>query len=85
MLAVNRACQITEEPFQKQHVRALNKLICRIKDSADMILKYRTLEMRSLHLRVYSDASFAWNKDKSSQLGYTIMLADSRGTCHILS
>ena len=83
--AVNRACQVSELKFQKRHIRSLNKLIRRIKNSKSMVLKYHKLDINSLHIRVYSDASFASNEDNSSQLGYIIMLADRNDNVHVLS
>ena len=41
--------------------------------------------MSSLHIRVYSDASFASNADNGSQLGYLILLCDNKNDCHVLS
>ena len=48
-------------------------------------MKYHKLGINSLHIRVYSDASFASNEDNISQLGYIIMLADRNDNVHALS
>lgn len=58
-----------------RHVRSLKKLTRRIKQSKDMVPKYRQLEENSLHIQVFCDASFALNENKSSQLTYLILLA----------
>jgi len=82
---VNRACQVTDKSFELRHVKALNKTIRRVRATMDFALKYRPLDMQSLHMRVYSDASFASNDDHSSQLGYIILLSDKDGTSHVLA
>ena len=46
---------------------------------------YYPLDLDTLHLRVYSDASFASNDDSTSQLGYIILLCDANDRCHVLS
>ena len=50
-----------------------------------MVLKYLMLDMDSLHIRVYSDASFASNEDSNSQLGYIIRLAEGEENVQVLT
>lgn len=82
---VNRACQVTEKSFELRHVKALNKTIRRIRETKSFTLKYRPMDSTTLHMRVYSDASFASNDDNSSQLGYIVLLADKQNNCHVLA
>ena len=63
----------------------LKKLIKRFQNSKGMVLKHHKLEMDSLHIRVYSDASFASNEYNSSQLGCIIVLADGNNNLYVLS
>ena len=42
------------------------------------------LEKESLQLLAFTDASFANNKDLSSQIGYVLVLADAKGAANIL-
>ena len=76
---------MSELRFQERHIRSFNKLIRRIKDSKSMVLIYHKLYINSLHISVYSDASFASNEDNSSELGYIIILADRNDDVHVLS
>lgn len=47
-------------------------------------LRFGKVDVDSLHLRVYADASFATNEDLSSQLGYVVLLCDETDRCHLL-
>jgi hypothetical protein len=42
------------------------------------------LEKDSLQLLVFTDASFANNKDLSSQIGYVLVIADAKGRANTL-
>lgn len=42
------------------------------------------LDLKSLHLRIYADASFENNSDLTSQLSYIVLLCDGYGKCNIL-
>eukprot|EP00171_Calliarthron_tuberculosum_P023435 IDg23435t1 len=83
--SINRAAQVTSTSFELRHVKELNKAIRYAKSSTRVCLSYPKLEKSTLHLRTYADASFATNDDGSSQLGYLILLCDSKNGCHILS
>ena len=85
MLCVNRACQVTQKDFAKQHVRDLNKLVRRVKNTADMVLMYKELDSTNTHMLAYSEASFASNLDNRSQIWYITLLADDHNYCHVLS
>ena len=63
---VNRAAQVTDNTIAKKHIKELNKAMMRVKASSDIKLLYHPLRKDSLHLRVYTDASFASNDDTSS-------------------
>lgn len=43
------------------------------------------MDRETLHLRAYSDASFANNDELSSQRGYIVLLSDGDNNCHVLS
>eukprot|EP00173_Palmaria_palmata_P005315 Plantae.Rhodophyta-Palmaria_palmata.ctg9188.p1 GENE.Plantae.Rhodophyta-Palmaria_palmata.ctg9188~~Plantae.Rhodophyta-Palmaria_palmata.ctg9188.p1 ORF type:complete len:200 (+),score=23.27 Plantae.Rhodophyta-Palmaria_palmata.ctg9188:260-859(+) len=58
-----------------------NSSVRRLKNDADLSLRFPKLEKDSLHLRVYSDAYFAGSVDLSSQLGFIILLADKHNRC----
>ena len=82
--AVNRAAQVTQETFAKRHIEELYKAVLRVRSSMDLFLRYEPLDISTLHIRAYVDASFATNDDHSSQLGYVILLCDAMDRCHFL-
>ena len=47
-------------------------------------LTFVPLDMKSLSLLVFTDASFANNKDLSSQIGFIIVLTDRNQSANIL-
>jgi hypothetical protein len=47
-------------------VIAMNKSLARLKDTADLALRYPALDLDTLHMVVYADSSFANRRDKSS-------------------
>ena len=47
-------------------------------------LKFVKLDLKTLQLLVFTDASFANNKDLSSQIGYVIALADTTNSANIV-
>ena len=82
--ATNRAAQITERNFDVNAVKELNSAIKRLRDNPNTVLEFPKLLTSSLHLRVYCDASFASNRDFTSQLGFIILLCDKQNNCHVL-
>jgi hypothetical protein len=71
------------EPTE-QDIKALNKRIQWQLENAARGLRFVKLEKESLQLMVFTDASFANNKDLSSQIGYILVLADGSGRANIL-
>jgi hypothetical protein len=47
-------------------------------------LTFVPLDINSLNLVIFTDASFANNKDLSSQIGYVIVLTDQNQTANII-
>lgn len=60
----------------KEEISRLNKRITWQKDNIDRGLTYVRLDMTNLKLFTLVDASFANNKDMSSQMGYVIVLGN---------
>lgn len=54
-----------------------------MKQNPRRAIKIKKLDTSSIHIRVYSDSSFANNQDLSSQLGM-ILLSDKYDNCNIL-
>lgn len=72
------AAQSTE--FTKEEVAALNKRLQWQLDNKSRGLKYVKLNTKALRLIVFTDASFANNKDMTSQIGYVICRCDAEKT-----
>lgn len=82
---LNQAAQVSEANFLPTDVKALNAVVGKAKSRRDLVLTYPRLDLASLRLHVYADASFATNKDQSSQIGYIILLCDASGRIHVLA
>ena len=84
---MNRAAQGVPDPsgnVREVHIKLLNSAIKRLKSTPALGLTYGKLDENSLHLRVYTDASFGTNDDLTSQLGFLVLLCDKEENCHIL-
>lgn len=64
--------------------KELNKYIKVCMDSPSRGLKFVKLDSASVSVSVFVDASFASNKDMTSQLGFIITLMDNNQTANIL-
>jgi hypothetical protein len=65
-------------------VRDLNRRVQWQKENAARGLRFVKLDKHSLQLMVFTDASFANNRDLSSQMGYVLVLADGANQANIL-
>jgi hypothetical protein len=68
----------------KNDVTNLNKRIRWQIENSARGLRFVTLDKTSLRLLAFTDASFANNRDLSSQIGYILVLADASGRANIL-
>lgn len=82
---INQVAQVSESMFDAAAIKTLKGLVKHAKARRELVLRYPKLDRSTLHLRVYSDSSFANNCDQSSQIGYVIMLCDESGQAHVLS
>ncbi len=78
------SAQVIAESFAVEHIRSLNKVTKLIRDNSDIGLIMHFRHVENLHLKVFSDASFANNPDYTSQLGYLIFLCDSIHRANLL-
>lgn len=62
-------------------IRSINKVVDHLKNNENLVLKDPKLDIESMHLRIYSDASFATNSDHMSQLGYITFFMDKFNKC----
>jgi hypothetical protein len=76
------AAQSTETT--PEDIKALNKRIQWQIENPSRGLRFIALEKESLRLLVFTDASFANNKDLSSQIGMVLVLADSKNNANII-
>ena len=53
-------------------------------ENANKGLKFVKLDINTLQLLVFTDASFTNNKDLSSQIGYVLILADATKKANIV-
>lgn len=69
---------------QDERVKQLNKRIdWQIKNS-NRCLTFKSLDLDTVKLVVYTDASHANNSDMSSQIGYVIVMMDSTNTANLI-
>jgi hypothetical protein len=68
----------------KDDTKALNKRLSWQIENATRGLKFVKLDVNTLQLLAFTDASFANNKDLSSQIGYVLMLLDRSNKANII-
>jgi hypothetical protein len=81
---VGKLSQITEDTLSEGSVRDLNKVVSVLQKTSDITLQFPSLELTSMYLAAYGDASLGGNADMSSQMGGVIVLRDAPGNCHLL-
>jgi hypothetical protein len=64
--------------------KSLNKRLSWQIGNVDRGLKFVKLDVNTLQLLVFTDASFANNKDLSLQIGYILVLADASNKANII-
>jgi hypothetical protein len=77
--AMGRLSQITPENINSEAIKSCNDLNDYLKKTVKRNLTFCKLDVKSLHVVFYSDASFAGNLDLSSQIGGIILLKDKNG------
>jgi hypothetical protein len=71
-------------PPTKEQIEQLNKRLQWQFNNSSRGLRFIKLDLDSLQLVTFTDASFANNKDLSSQIGYVIAISDKDGNANIL-
>jgi hypothetical protein len=82
--AMGQLSQITPENINSEATKSCNDLNDYLKKTVKRNLIFCKLDVKSLHVVFYSDASFAGNLDLSSQIGGIILLKDKNGNAHVL-
>jgi hypothetical protein len=81
---MGRLSQITPENINSGATKSCSDLNDYLKKTVKRNLIFCKLDVKSLHVVFYSDASFAGNLDLSSQIGGIILLKDKNGNVHVL-
>ena len=68
----------------KDNTKSLNKRLSWQIKNANRGLKFVKLNINTLQLLVFTDASFTNNKDLSLQIGYILILADATKKANIV-
>jgi hypothetical protein len=68
----------------EEDAKTLNKRLAWQIENSERGLKFVKLDAKTLQLLVFTDASFANNKDLSSQIGYVIALSDATKKANII-
>lgn len=76
--------QITARNYTNADRIRFNKFARDCRESEARTLTFVGLDLSSMHLAVFVDASFASNYDGSSQLGVLVCLRDSTGRCNVI-
>ncbi len=75
----NQLSQVKEVEAADPYFKRLDDIFSRLK-ADDFMLCYGNVDIDTAEIHVFADASFATNKDLSSQLGYVILLVDARAS-----
>ncbi len=82
--AVSGCAQVTEKQYDREHdPRQLNRIIRHLKRHKVKV-NFPQLDLKFLHIRAYSDAIHANNRDISSQLSIVVALCDGNKRCCII-
>jgi hypothetical protein len=82
--AMGRLSQITPENINSEATKSCKDLNDYLKKTVKKNLIFCKLNVTSLHVVFYSDASFAGNLDLSSQIGGIILLKDKHDNAHVV-
>jgi hypothetical protein len=84
-ICVSLCSSVTVATFSTKDVRAFNNQVSYLQSTNDIRLQFSQLDFATLHLLVYTDASFGIRPEKSSQAGYIGLLADYSKKCCFLA
>jgi len=82
--AISMLSQVTEVQYGIGNIKEVNRIIRYLQATPDVSLRYHKLDVDSLRMLVYVDASYNNTTNNRSQLGYIILLADKTDRCSIL-
>jgi hypothetical protein len=76
--------QITEGRYRQSDRAHFNRFVKLCEDTSNRRMNFVGLDLDTMHIAVFVDASFATNWDGSSQLGILVCLRDAHARCNIL-
>ncbi len=78
---ISQLAQVTDPIFQQSHREILKRINRVMRYAADNLvsLKFPKLDLETLRVVGFSDASFANNYDLASQLGHIVFITDGEG------
>jgi hypothetical protein len=76
--------QLTPAIYEPIDRKRFNKFVQRCHTTQDTVMRFVQLDIQTVHIAVFVDASFASNRDGSSQVGYIVCLRDARGKCNVI-
>jgi hypothetical protein len=83
-LSMRRLSQISPENINSNATKSCNDLNDDLESTVKRMIIFCKLDATSLYAIFYSDASFAGNRDLSSQIGGIVLLKDKHGNEHVL-
>ena len=81
---LNMLSQIPAKDATMADLKKLRRILKELRSGDSTGLLFQKLDLSTVELRVYTDASFANNADLSSQLGWCIFAVDATGRCNLL-
>lgn len=82
--AIAHTSQVTEWNMEKSDMDWINKIVKHLQKAPSFVLHYRILDIDSLTISTYADASFAGNKDLTLQLGMVVFLSARYRNCNLI-
>jgi hypothetical protein len=76
--------QLTPATYEPIDRKRFNKFVQQCHATHDTVMRFVQLDIPTVHIAVFVDASFASNRDGSSQIGYIVCLRDARGKCNVI-
>lgn len=77
LVRANKISKVAKQTFSTQTVNEFNTAVKLAKRNSKKVLVYGILEKVTVHIRCYADASFAFNDNLSSQVGFIVVLCES--------
>ena len=76
--------QVIEESLCEHDVKLTNNVFKHFTERRNTTLRFVPLDLKIMHIVVYTDSSFANNKDCSSQIGFIFFLNDDKNNANLI-